>query len=261
MARIRALKPDFFRDEELQELQAENPDLYPMFVFAGLWGHCDRQGVFEWRPRTLALDILPFLWCRNGEAPGKQLGDSLVLLWEAKQVARYAHEGKEYGFIPTFTRHQRIGGKESQEAPKYPNPKDMQEVQHRGSTGEAPGKQSRRQEGKGRELKRTKNLSPPPAEDGFDVAGSFETFWKAYPPRNGKKVLKADAERAYRRIVTGPERAAEVMQALTAYKAACGAYPKDACRWLANDRWRDCLRDDLSAGNYLDTWTPTEGAA
>ena len=61
MARIRTVKPDFFRDEDLQDLERANPGKYTMLVFEGLWGHCDKNGNFEWKPRTLKLDILPFL--------------------------------------------------------------------------------------------------------------------------------------------------------------------------------------------------------
>ena len=60
MARIRTIKPEFFRHELLQDLAAEH-GAEIMLVFAGLWGHCDSEGRFEWRPRQLKLDILPFL--------------------------------------------------------------------------------------------------------------------------------------------------------------------------------------------------------
>jgi hypothetical protein len=61
MARIRTIKPEFFRHEGLQDLEAANPGNYIMLVFAALWGHCDKAGHFVWKPRSLKLDILPFL--------------------------------------------------------------------------------------------------------------------------------------------------------------------------------------------------------
>lgn len=142
MARIRTIKPEFFRHEGLQDLEAANVGKYPMMVFAGLWGHCDKSGVFEWRPRQLKLDILPFLTF--------DMMETLEMLADAGFVNHYIVDGKEYGSIPSFVDHQRINGKEAQEPSRYPqNPTENKQ----GSNGEATGKQPRSQEGKGREGK------------------------------------------------------------------------------------------------------------
>jgi hypothetical protein len=53
MARIRSVKPEFFRHEQLQDLEFNHPGMYPMFVFEGLWNICDRQGVFLYKPRQI----------------------------------------------------------------------------------------------------------------------------------------------------------------------------------------------------------------
>lgn len=138
MARIRTIKPEFFRHEGLQDLEAASPGKYVMLVFAGLWGQCDKNGRFEWKPRTLKLDILPFLEF--------DMGETLALLWEAGFVRKYEIDGKEYGEIDSFEKHQRISGKEAQESGKHPAPIEYTQR----STGEAPGKQPESQEGKGK---------------------------------------------------------------------------------------------------------------
>lgn len=142
MARIRTVKPDFFRHELLQDLEITYPGKCPMLVFAGLWGHCDKAGRFLWRPRTLKLDILPFVQF--------EMADTLGILEKAGLIERYTVGEQEYGWIPTFTDHQRIGGKEAQEGEKYPPPPTGKQ---RGSTREATGKRRGLQEGKGRERK------------------------------------------------------------------------------------------------------------
>lgn len=139
MARIRSVKPDFFRHETLQDLEIANPGSYPMMVFAGLWGHCDSKGRFEWRPRQLKLDILPFL-------PFDMAG-TLEILERACMVKRYSVDGKEYGEVPTFEKHQRLSGKEATEGEKHPEPTWEVVVKQQGSSGEIPESQ----EGKGRE--------------------------------------------------------------------------------------------------------------
>lgn len=141
MARIRTVKPSFFRHEQLQDLEAAHPGQHVMLVFAALWGHCDKAGRFEWNPRSLKLDILPFL--------DFDLSASLVLLREAGLVKQYQSGSKTYGEVPTFNEHQRISGKESQEPAKYPEPKEYIAEKQPGSNGEAPETAGR--EGKGRE--------------------------------------------------------------------------------------------------------------
>lgn len=139
MARIRTVKPDFFRHEALQDLEAANIGKYPMLVFEGLWGHCDKAGRFEYRPRTLKLDILPFL--------PFDMAETLEILCDAGFIERYEVDCKEYGLIKSFQDHQRIGGKEATEPEKYPEPPSNE----LGSNGEATGNQLGLQEGKGRE--------------------------------------------------------------------------------------------------------------
>ena len=57
MARIRTIKPEFFRHEALFE--AEHRAGLPLrLAFAGLWTAADREGRFKWRPRQLKLDVL-----------------------------------------------------------------------------------------------------------------------------------------------------------------------------------------------------------
>lgn len=154
MSRIRTFKPEFFRHELLQDLEIENPGKYPMMVFEALWGHCDKNGSFEWRPKILKLDILPFL--------PFSMEETLKILENAKMVIKYTVDGVDYGFIPTFKKHQRIGGSEAENAAKYPqyinNLKDKNKKikkespeKQQGSNEEALGQHLGLQEGKGRE--------------------------------------------------------------------------------------------------------------
>jgi len=146
MARIRTVKPSFFRHEGLQDLEAANPGKYPMLVFEGLWGHCDKAGRFEWRPRMLKLDILPFL--------NFDMTETLNLLVASGFIRRYSADGGEYGVIPSFEDHQRINGKEAQEPEMYPAPPETDSeasVNKRGSTGEAVETTGREGKGRGRE--------------------------------------------------------------------------------------------------------------
>jgi hypothetical protein len=177
MARIRTVKPEFYRHEELQELEINMPGQYPMMVFSALWGHCDKHGVFEWKPRQLQLDIIPFVW----EATGKHLGSTLEALVKHRFIKTLTDGQKMYGFIPSFEDHQRINGKEKQAPSVFPKVEEMQEVdigeatgKHLGSTREATETTGREGKGIGREqedikecVEKTRNARfiPPPIED------------------------------------------------------------------------------------------------
>ena len=66
----------------------------------------------------------------------------------------------------------------------------------------------------------------------------FEDFWERYPRRDGKRVGKAEAHTAWKRM-SKPERDA-AMYAIEHY-AASGWRPKDACRWLSKKLWREWM--------------------
>lgn len=69
-----------------------------MLVFSGVWCHADREGRFEWRPKQLKLDILPFL--------DFDMGAVLDSLAAAKYLRKYEVGGSAYGQIENWSRHQ-----------------------------------------------------------------------------------------------------------------------------------------------------------
>lgn len=124
MARIRTVKPEFFRHEKLDQLERES-GLPIKISFIGLFCVADREGRFEWKPNILKLDILPF----------SEIDFSRVLnaLWSRGFLDKYTRiedvenelngsGNKSYGFIESFSKHQVINNKES--ASKLPNPCD-----------------------------------------------------------------------------------------------------------------------------------------
>lgn len=113
MARIRTVKPEFFKHYDL--FKAEKDAGLPLrLAFQGLWLCADKEGRFKWQPMTLKLDILPyddvdFELCMNE-------------LSKRGFIIKYKAVGKEYGYIPTFKEHQRITGTESKGESKIPEP-------------------------------------------------------------------------------------------------------------------------------------------
>jgi hypothetical protein len=229
MARIRTVKPEFFRHETLQELEIRNQGKYPMLVFCGLWGHCDRNGSFEWRPRYLKLDILPFL--------DFDMDETLALLEGAKLVLKYDANGRIYGWIPSFKSHQIISGKEASASGKYPEPTGEQKGKCLGSDRENPGsirevseQHPGKQEGKGKE--RNKTIAP---------SGAFELFWAAYPKRKSR----GQAERAWSKINPNEQLTAEILAGVERAKTSAewvkddGQFIPYPASWLNAKGWLD----------------------
>lgn len=111
MARIRTIKPGFFRHAELYEAERET-GLPLRIAFAGLWTAADREGRFKWKPRELKLDCLP-----HDEVDFSRVLDALAT---RGFIAKYAVDGAEYGFVPTWKTHQIINNRET--ASELPQP-------------------------------------------------------------------------------------------------------------------------------------------
>lgn len=189
MARIRSIKPEFFRHSDLYEAERET-GLPLRLAFAGLWTAADREGRFKWKARELKLDCLP-----HDDVDFAGVLDALVTRgW----VVRYAVDGVEYGCIPTWKAHQVINNREK--ASELPEPTEETAISTRqprvidASTtrlvhtqGEGKGK-----EGKGREIDAA--IAAPPESEEKQV---YELGKKLFGDNSGgfvKKLIVAKGE-------------------------------------------------------------------
>lgn len=111
MARKRLIAPEFFTHEELYQLEAST-GLPARLAFAGLWCQADREGRFRWRPMELKLGILPWDPC--------DFGATLDALASKGFIHRYEVDGRSYGLIPHFSKHQTFHSREAES--KLPAP-------------------------------------------------------------------------------------------------------------------------------------------
>lgn len=128
MSRIRTVKPELFKHEDLFDAE-QNSQLPLRLAFIGLFTVADREGRFRWRPRTLKLDVLPHDFI--------DFAAILNALEQAGFIERYEVDSEIYGWIPTFTKHQRFTGKEAETKSLLPPPPPQQ---HRGNIRETSGK-------------------------------------------------------------------------------------------------------------------------
>ena len=95
MARSRNLKPGFFKNERLAEL---NP--LARLLFAGLWTLADREGRLEDRPKRIKAEILPYDDC-DVNALLDELQDG-----REQFILRYGINGNQYIQVMNFVKHQ-----------------------------------------------------------------------------------------------------------------------------------------------------------
>ncbi len=126
--RIRTVKPEFFKHEELYDAEQET-GLPLRVAFEGLWCAADREGRFQWRPRTLKTDILP-----HDDLDFSRVLDALTT---RGFLVRYASRGREYGWIPSFKVHQVTNNRE-RDSELPPPPPDLVTAWEDGTLTRAP---------------------------------------------------------------------------------------------------------------------------
>jgi hypothetical protein len=144
MARIRTIKPDFFKHESLFDAEKET-GLPLRLAFAGLWTQCDRAGRFQWRPRALKTGVLPY-----DEVDFSRVMDALST---RGFIVKYTSNGEQFGYVPSWHKHQVINNREM--ASTIPDPSDCAEETDASITRQSrvteTSKGNMEGEGKGRE--------------------------------------------------------------------------------------------------------------
>ena len=195
--RIRSVKPEVLKDEDLWDLEQETG--MPLFrAFEGLWMYADREGRFEWRPRVLKIEVLPF-W----EGDFSRVLDALTT---RGFVVRYKSAGRDYGWVRTFKRHQAINNKEPESELPDPNGKEstitvlFERVNDawvsrvspplEGHEGNGNGRERKGTEGEGigngdcdGVAKRPPSLTPEPAGTSEDRKAAWMAYALAYRKR------------------------------------------------------------------------------
>jgi hypothetical protein len=93
MARIRSIHPGLFTDEAFASLS-----MAARVLLLGIWTEADDHGVFEWKPVTLKMRVMP--------ADNVSVSDLLDEI-KAAGVIKCFSSGKSYGLVRNFCRFQR----------------------------------------------------------------------------------------------------------------------------------------------------------
>lgn len=128
MARVRALNPGFFLDDELA-------DLSPLhrILFAGLWCVADREGRLKDNPRRIKAEVLPYDDC--------DLSTMLDDLSTGGFIHRYVVDGQSYIAIASWLKYQNPHHKEP--ISSIPSCMDQAWLKHESSMAQACFKHAR----------------------------------------------------------------------------------------------------------------------
>lgn len=98
MARIRTIKPEFWKDEDLSEL----PELTHLFA-AALLNYSDDEGYFNANPKLIKAELFPL------REPSLSIHGMLNELSNIGYLTLFSSsDGKFYGLVNNFTTHQKI---------------------------------------------------------------------------------------------------------------------------------------------------------
>jgi len=199
MARIRSIKPEFFKDEKVADL---DPEIRLLFI--GLWTLADRNGILEDRPRWIRAELFPYHAEFDVDA-------ALHALARARMCVRYkADDGTPLIHITKFSEHQRPNSREPESKRPLPTKEALEPVacadarqgtsahahaqeEGEGNGGKA-GKGNGGKAGKGEETKTSVEQARPSASDN---AREIFAYWQTELNHTQSK-LDAKREKAIR---------------------------------------------------------------
>lgn len=109
MARIRSIKPEFFRSEDVSALP-----LRARLTWIGLWTHCDDHGRTKDSTRLIKGDVWPL-----DDVSLSDVEEDLVTLAEHDRIVRYEVTGRKYLVVVNWHAHQAINRPSK---PRHPAP-------------------------------------------------------------------------------------------------------------------------------------------
>jgi hypothetical protein len=237
--RIRSIKPEFWRSDDITALSREE-----RLLFIGLWSYVDDNGVGIDDYRSIAADLFAL------EDDQKEIRDfvreSLATLSRALLIDRYEADGRRLLHIRTWKKHQRV---DRPNKVRYPEPPPDYTPPTSGSKGDS--RESREdvandsresplleQGNRGTEEKRSTSAT---ADAAPKVNDRFDEFWALYP----RKVKKEEARTAWKAVLRKKVDPDRVIAGITRQAAAWRAegrekqYIPHAPGWLRHSRYDD----------------------
>lgn len=107
--RRRMLNPDFFTDPDI----VASLNAYGRLLYQGMWCVADDSGCFELNPLLLKMKILP----GDQDITTEDIQKYLEKLIDLKKIITYEVDGKKYGWLKNFHKHQTLNKPNSPSVP------------------------------------------------------------------------------------------------------------------------------------------------
>jgi hypothetical protein len=157
--RIRSIKPDFWRSQDISSLE-----WHERFLFIGLWSYVDDNGVGLDRLSLIATDLFPDDVERDPSEIFARVSRGLERLETAGRIARYTIDGRQFLAIVNWAKHQKI---DRPNKPRYPLPTSKNAMTREGLASVSRGLRESPSPGTGEQGNRgtgeQEEKAPPPA--------------------------------------------------------------------------------------------------
>ncbi len=230
--RARNIKPGLFKNDTLAEL-----DPLARLLFIGLWCYADRDGLFEWRPKKIKAEILPYDDC--------DVERHLMSLHAMSFIEKYGNDNDGYfGRVIHFHEHQNPHPHEAKS--KIPKPEQFQCHDISLTLQEMS-------------VKCTADLMIPDSlipdslipdthqktgaleESKKEKTDDFQTFWSAYPKKTAKKAAMTAWKKAKKDLppIDKVLEAIERQKQSDQWRRDKGQFIPHPATWLNQGRWED----------------------
>jgi hypothetical protein len=251
MARIRTVKPGFWKHEALSEL----PEATHMLACA-LLNYADDDGYFNANPKLVKAECCPL------REPSVSIQDSLNQLsnigWLRLGIGS---DGRRYGHIVTFAEHQVINRKTESKIKDLKIDWENSVSAHAQLTEPSHLEGNKEGKGKGKDIRAVADATRPRKNL------EFEEFWKAYPRRQGANP-KHPARKKFEAFVKSGISAETIISAAKSYAAderklnhVGTPYVAQAVTWLNQQRFEDYQPKNGGGTGPPPGMTPEEKAA
>jgi len=261
--RARNIKKEFWENEEVADC-----DPIARLLFIGLWCYSDKEGLFEWRPKRIKALIFPY--------DGFKIDKYLDELLEVRLIEKYAFEGKEYGNVINFKKHQRPHPHEAKsklpppplriteqaESLQDENPQlnqcDDMPLQCNGNdiptvtNGSECTSDTLIPDIRNPDIRIPDTLIP---DTNIPSNLTFEDWWVGYP----KKVGKKNALKEWKKLKPDQNLIDMMIMSLEDHKKSKswikdgGQYIPHPERWIKNCRWEDEIEVQIESMPYSET--------
>lgn len=227
MARIRNIKPDFWTDEKLVELET-----WERLLFIGLWNFADDEGYMPYSPKRIKMQIFP--------------GDSLEVsrgIQSLISIGAVELFDSEYGqvlHVSKWSKHQKVSNPSKSKyssvelRPLDGKPRKQAEfaleIPEDSPVSTEDSREVHRERERGREVERNKDLSSKQDE--------FDQWYSRYPKKEAKEAARKAFAKARKSATLQ-----ELLDGLDRYSASVTGKQREyialPATWLNAGRWQD----------------------